>query len=123
MAGRWRSEYYSASHDTLSDAAIVDPIRVVLVGDHSYLEAWCRTAEAVRLFRFDRIVDAQVLDEPSAPPRARGAGRPRHLAVRRRPGRCRRRRCCIDRSASWMFDYYPLRGGHASCPTVRARRR
>ena len=47
---------------------VVDPIRVVLVGDHSYLEAWCREAEGVRLFRFDRIVDADVLDEPSAPP-------------------------------------------------------
>src|SRR5690606_23613303 len=60
-------EYYSASHDQLS-SRIVDPIRVVLVADHSYLEAWCRSAEGVRLFRFDRIVDAQVLDEPAAPP-------------------------------------------------------
>ena len=60
-------EYYSASRDMLS-TRIVDPIRVVLVGDHSYLEAWCREAEGVRLFRFDRIVEADVLDEPSAPP-------------------------------------------------------
>ena len=60
-------EYYSASHDVLT-SRIVDPIRVVLVAEHSYLEAWCRSAEGVRLFRFDRIVDASVLDEPSAPP-------------------------------------------------------
>ncbi|MGZ8815255.1 MAG: WYL domain-containing protein, partial [Mycobacterium sp.] len=60
-------EYYSASHDMLS-SRIVDPIRIVLVADNSYLEAWCRSAEGVRLFRFDRIVDAHVLDEPSAPP-------------------------------------------------------
>src|SRR4029077_7030645 len=46
-------EYYSASHDMLS-SRVVDPIRVVLVADHSYLEAWCRSAEGVRLFRFDR---------------------------------------------------------------------
>ncbi|MCB0943321.1 MAG: WYL domain-containing protein, partial [Mycobacterium sp.] len=42
-------EYYSASRDMLS-TRIVDPIRVVLVGDHSYLEAWSREAEGVRLF-------------------------------------------------------------------------
>jgi proteasome accessory factor C len=60
-------EYYSASRDALS-ARVVDPIRVVLVGDHSYVEAWCREAEGLRLFRFDRIVDAHVLDEPAAPP-------------------------------------------------------
>ena len=77
-------EYYSASHDTLS-SRVVDPIRVVLVADHSYLEAWCRSAEGVRLFRFDRIVDARVLDEPSAPPPPAVQAGPGHLAVRRRP--------------------------------------
>src|SRR6202012_3991202 len=60
-------DYYAASHDTLS-TRIVDPIRIVLVGDQSYLEAWSREAEGVRLFRFDRIVEAAVLEEASAPP-------------------------------------------------------
>ncbi|MBS1693547.1 MAG: YafY family transcriptional regulator [Actinobacteria bacterium] len=100
-------EYYSASHDTLT-SRVVDPIRVVLVGDHSYLEAWCRTAEGVRLFRFDRIVDARVLDEPSAPPEpAVQAGPDTSLfdADPSLPSATLR----IDRSAAWMFDYYPLR--------------
>jgi proteasome accessory factor C len=100
-------DYYSASHDTLS-TRIVDPIRVVLVGDHSYVEAWCRSAEAVRLFRFDRIVDAHVLDEPSAPPApAVQAGADTSLfdADPSLPSAT----LLIDRSASWMFDYYPLR--------------
>jgi proteasome accessory factor C len=100
-------DYYSASHDTLS-TRIVDPIRVVLVGDNSYLEAWCRGAEAVRLFRFDRIVDAHVLDEPSAPPEpAVQAGADTSLfdADPSLPSAT----LLIDRSASWMFDYYPLR--------------
>jgi proteasome accessory factor C len=66
-AGRALSiEYYSASRDALSTRT-VDPIRVVLIAENSYLEAWSREAEGVRLFRFDRIVDATVLDEPSAP--------------------------------------------------------
>jgi proteasome accessory factor C len=100
-------DYYSASHDTLS-TRVVDPIRVVLVGDHSYVEAWCRSAEAVRLFRFDRIVDAHVLDEPSAPPApAVEAGADTSLfdADPSLPSA----RLLIDRTASWMFDYYPLR--------------
>jgi proteasome accessory factor C len=103
-------EYYSASHDVLS-SRIVDPIRVVLVADHSYLEAWCRTAEGVRLFRFDRIVDAHVLDEPSVPPPpAVEAGPDTSLfdpdtADPSLPTAT----LLIDRSAAWMFDYYPLR--------------
>jgi proteasome accessory factor C len=100
-------DYYSASHDTLT-TRIVDPIRVALVGDHGYLEAWCRTAEAVRLFRFDRIVDAQVLDEPSAPPEpavAAGADTSLFDADPSLPAAT----LLIDRSAAWMFDYYPLR--------------
>ena len=103
-------EYYSASHDMLS-SRVVDPIRVVLVGDHSYLEAWCRSAEGVRLFRFDRIVDASALDEPSAPPPpAVQAGPDTSLfdpdtADPSLPTATLR----VERSASWMFDYYPLR--------------
>jgi proteasome accessory factor C len=60
-------DYYAASHDTLT-SRVVDPIRVLLVGEHSYLEAWSRESEGVRLFRFDRIVDATALNEPAAPP-------------------------------------------------------
>jgi proteasome accessory factor C len=103
-------EYYSASHDVLT-SRVVDPIRVVLVGDHSYLEAWCRSAEGVRLFRFDRIVDAQVLDEPSAPPPPAVAAGPDtslfspDTADPALPSAT----LLIDRSAAWMFDYYPLR--------------
>jgi proteasome accessory factor C len=100
-------DYYSASHDTLS-TRIVDPIRVVLVADHSYLEAWCRTAEAVRLFRFDRIVDARVLDEPSVPPEPAVQAGPDTSLFDADPS-LPAATLLIDRTASWMFDYYPLR--------------
>lgn len=103
-------EYHSASHDTVS-SRVVDPIRVVLVSDHSYLEAWCRSAEGVRLFRFDRIVDARVLDEPAAPPApAVQAGPDTALfdADAEDPS-LHSSLLLIDRSAEWMFDYYPLR--------------
>ena len=100
-------EYYSASRDALS-RRVVDPIRVVFIGDQSYLEAWCRNAEAVRLFRFDRIDAADVLDEPSAPPRpAVQSGPDTSLfdAAPSLPSATLR----VAPSASWMFDYYPMR--------------
>ncbi|NKY88076.1 helix-turn-helix transcriptional regulator [Nocardia veterana] len=62
-----RLVYYSASRDVVSERT-VDPIRIVLVDNNSYLQAWCRQAEGVRLFRFDRIEEATELDEPADPP-------------------------------------------------------
>ncbi|WP_046320052.1 YafY family protein [Mycobacterium sp. UM_Kg1] len=99
-------DYYAASRDSLSHRT-VDPIRVVLIGAHSYLEAWCREAEAVRLFRFDRIDGAQLLDEPSAPPEpARKAETDTSLfdADPALPVAVVR----VAPSAAWMFEYYPM---------------
>jgi len=84
---------------------------VALVADHSYLEAWCRSAEGVRLFRFDRIVDAKVLDEPSAPPPPAVQAGPDTSLFDADPS-LPSATLLIDRSASWMFDYYPLRVIH-----------
>jgi proteasome accessory factor C len=100
-------DYYSASHDELSNR-IVDPIRVVLVGDKSYLEAWCRSAEGVRLFRFDRIVEARVLDERSAPPEPAVAAGPDTSLFDADPS-LPSATLLVDRAAGWMFDDYPLR--------------
>ena len=100
-------DYYSASHDTLS-SRVVDPIRIVLVADRTYLEAWCRSAEDVRLFRFDRIEDATVLDEPARPPAPAVLAGPDTSLFDADPS-LPSATLLIDRSASWMFDYYPLR--------------
>lgn len=97
-------EYYSASRDALT-ARIVDPIRVVLVGDHSYLEAWCREAEGVRLFRFDRIVEARVLDEPAAPPPPAPTDTALFDADPSLPAATLR----IAPRAAWMLEYFPMR--------------
>jgi proteasome accessory factor C len=58
---RLRMTYYVPGRDenTVRD---VDPMRLLLVDGWSYLEGWCRKAEAVRLFRLDRIVELEVLD-------------------------------------------------------------
>src|SRR4051812_43623670 len=62
-----RMTYYTATRDETTER-VVDPMRVLVVGGRAYLEAWCRRAEAVRLFRVDRIDSAAELDEPSNPP-------------------------------------------------------
>ncbi len=59
--------YYVPSRDERTERT-VDPMRLLLVDGHWYLEAWCRRAEGVRLFRLDRVDDVEILDEPAAPP-------------------------------------------------------
>jgi proteasome accessory factor C len=100
-------EYYSASRDA-SSQRVVDPIRIVFVGDQSYLEAWCRDAEGVRLFRFDRIDDAQVLDEPSSPPPPAVQEGP-HTSLFDADPLLPSATLRVAPDASWMFDYYPMR--------------
>jgi proteasome accessory factor C len=46
----------------------VDPKRLLVVDNRPYLEGWCRRAEAVRVFRLDRILAYQVLDVPAEVP-------------------------------------------------------
>ena len=62
-----RMTYYTATRDETTDR-VVDPMRVLVVGGKAYLEAWCRRAEATRMFRVDRIDAFTELAEPSAPP-------------------------------------------------------
>ncbi len=66
---RLRLRYLSAGRDELSSRD-VDPHRIVHDAGRSYLQGWCHRAEAVRLFRLDRVVSAEVLDitVPSQPP-------------------------------------------------------
>ncbi|NGY60923.1 YafY family transcriptional regulator [Lentzea sp. NEAU-D13] len=101
-----RIRYYSQSHDAMSDR-VVDPMRLLLVEGRGYLEAWCRSALGVRLFRLDRIDDVEVLDEPSSPPpharltdTSEGLFQPRDdqkIAV-----------LLLEPDAHWVAEYYPV---------------
>jgi proteasome accessory factor C len=63
-----RLTYYVPARDEESER-VVDPRGVVTSGGVAYLDAWCHSAEAPRLFRLDRIHEAEVLASPveSAP--------------------------------------------------------
>ncbi len=100
-------EYYSASRDVLT-SRVVDPIRVVLVGDHSYLHAWARDADGVRLFRFDRIVEATVLDQPAVPPEPAVQAPPDTSLFDADPS-LPAATLLLAPTASWMLEYYPMR--------------
>ncbi len=56
-----RIDYYVPARDE-STERVVDPLRVVTREGHTYLDAWCHLAEDQRLFRLDRISEAEVLD-------------------------------------------------------------
>lgn len=100
-------DYYSASRDAQS-RRVVDPIRVVLIGDQSYLEAWSREAEGVRLFRFDRILAARVLDEAAAPPRP-VVDAPTNTALFDADPSLPAATLRISPRAAWMLEYFPMR--------------
>ncbi|WP_269750242.1 helix-turn-helix transcriptional regulator [Herbidospora yilanensis] len=59
--------YYTPGRDEVTPRE-VDPLRVVLVDGRHYLEGWCYRAEAMRMFRVDRIQEVAVLDVPADPP-------------------------------------------------------
>lgn len=101
-----RLVYYTAGRDAVSRRT-VDPMRLLIVEGRGYLEAWCRSAGGVRLFRLDRIEDVTVLDEPAAaPPDAEptdtsgGAFRARA----EHPSAV----LLLEREALWVSEYYPV---------------
>jgi proteasome accessory factor C len=60
---RLRLRYVNAADRT--SVRDVDPVRLVADAGTGYLLGWCLAADAERLFRLDRVLDAQVLDEPA----------------------------------------------------------
>ena len=106
-AGRaLRIRYYTASRDAVSQRT-VDPMRLLVADGRSYLEAWCRRAEGVRLFRLDRVDDVVVLDEPAAPP-PQAHGRDVDNGVYQPEPGSPVVRLRLARTARWVAEYYPV---------------
>jgi proteasome accessory factor C len=98
--------YYTAGRDAVSRRTI-DPMRLLLAEGRGYLEAWCRRAEAVRLFRLDRVEEVEVLDEPSAPP---PTAEPTDIAAGVFTVRDDHRSAVLELEpdALWVAEYYPV---------------
>jgi proteasome accessory factor C len=58
---RVHMSYYVPGRDEATERD-VDPMRLLIVEGRTYLEGWCRRAEAVRLFRLDRVLALDVLE-------------------------------------------------------------
>jgi proteasome accessory factor C len=100
-----RITYYTATRDETSER-VVDPMRVLVMSGHAYLEAWCRRAEAVRMFRVDRIDAMTELGEPAAPP---PQAHPTDLrdGVFQPAGDLPLITVRVGRPARWITEYYP----------------
>lgn len=100
-----RITYYAATRDRIG-SRVVDPLRVVMIDGHGYLEAWCRQAGETRRFRVDRIDALTVLDEPAAPP---PDARPAPIEGRIfQPGAdLPLVTLRVGRGARWVTEYYP----------------
>ena len=106
-AGRaLRIRYYTAGRDAVSQRT-VDPMRLLIADGRSYLEAWCRRAEAVRLFRLDRVDDVVLLDEPAAPP---PDAVPTDVSEGAFRARAEHRSAVLELApeARWVAEYYPV---------------
>lgn len=106
-AGRaLRIRYYTAGRDAVSQRTI-DTMRLLIVEGRGYLEAWCRRAEGVRLFRLDRVEDVEVLPEPSAPP---PDAEPTDLSegLFRPSSEHRSAVLVLGQDALWVAEYYPV---------------
>ena len=97
--------YYVPARDETTQRD-VDPMRLLLVEGRSYLEAWCRRAEGVRLFRLDRMDSVDVLDEPAELPQ--GARSRDVSAGLFRPGPDDLLvTLALRPAAAWVADYHP----------------
>jgi predicted DNA-binding transcriptional regulator YafY len=98
--------YYVPTRDERTERT-VDPMRLLLVDGKWYLEAWCRRAEGVRLFRLDRVDDVVVLDDRAAPPPQAHERDVDNGVYQPEPG-SPAVRLRLSRSARWVADYYPV---------------
>ncbi|GAB3767088.1 proteasome accessory factor C [Nocardioides ginsengisegetis] len=100
-----RLTYFVPSRDEESERT-VDPRGVVTANGFAYLDAWCHSAEAPRLFRLDRIHEAEVLETAiETPPEA-----PRDLGdgLFAQSSETTRVRLLLEPAARWVVEYYPV---------------
>jgi predicted DNA-binding transcriptional regulator YafY len=98
-------DYLSASRDELTTRT-VEPLQVMTIDGHWYLDAYCHRAGDMRRFRVDRIGAVRPVDEPVAAP----ARRPRPAEEMFVPGPgAREVHVHLGGSAQWVVESVPVR--------------
>ncbi|CCH76583.1 Protein pafC [Nostocoides japonicum T1-X7] len=85
----------------------VDPMRVVNIDAHWYLEGWCHRAQDTRLFRMDRVEDLTVLDVDGTPP-PDATARDLDLGAFQAGPEDPLVTLLLAPGARWVADYYPV---------------
>jgi proteasome accessory factor C len=81
-------------------------MRLLQVSGRSYLEAWCRQANGVRMFRVDRIDSLVELDEPATPPPG-VVGADLTEGIFQPDPRSPLITLRVGRGSRWITEYYP----------------
>ncbi|MGR6917366.1 helix-turn-helix transcriptional regulator [[Actinomadura] parvosata] len=97
--------YYVQGRDEVTPRE-VDPMRLVVVDGRAYLEGWCYRAEAMRLFRLDRVLGVDVLDVPADPP-AEAEPRDVTAGVFRPSPTDELVELELSAAGRWVAEYYP----------------
>jgi predicted DNA-binding transcriptional regulator YafY len=102
---RLHLSYYVPGRDEATERD-VDPMRLLVVEGRTYLEGWCLRAEAVRLFRLDRVLGLAVLDEAASVP-ARARPRDVDQGLFRPSPNDAAVELELSAAGRWVAEYYP----------------
>jgi proteasome accessory factor C len=102
---RLHLSYYVPGRDEATERD-VDPMRLLVVEGRTYLEGWCLRAEAVRLFRLDRVLALAVLEEAASVP---AQARPRDVdqGLYRPSADDAAVELELSAAGRWVAEYYP----------------
>ncbi len=98
-------DYYTPARDEQS-TRVVDPHGLAERDGHTYLDAYCHSADAPRLFRTDRIAAARVLD--AAVTTAADAPRDLEAGFFAHDTAATRLTVRLATPARWVTEYYPV---------------
>lgn len=102
-----RLRYLVPHRDEITERT-VDPQRLFSNDEAWYLQAWCHSAEAQRIFRLDRIREAELVGSATVKSAVPGSGFPAELFTASDADT--EVTLLLDSSARWVSDYYDAQG-------------